>query len=78
MELFCSAIRKDSVSLLKFSFRGHILGFSYVISLICRLKYEYSCFFSHFYLFVIVVLFVFMLLMLLLAVVISLSLLFFM
>ena len=48
MALFCVAIRRDSVSLLKFSFRSHVHVFSCRISLVCRLKYPYSCFSSLF------------------------------
>ena len=57
MTLFCAAIRKDSVFLLRLPFQV----FSYEILLVCLLKYPYSCFSSHFSFQVIVVLFVLML-----------------
>ena len=44
MTLFCAVIRRDSVSLLSFSFLSHIQVFSWEISFVCRLKYSYSCF----------------------------------
>ena len=79
MALFCVVIRRDSVSLSKFPFHGHIQVFSWEISPVCRLKYPYSCFSFHFsFLVFTVVPFVLMLLVLLLAVVISLSWLFLM
>ena len=46
--LFYAAIRKNSVSLLKFSFLSHVQVFSYELTLVCRLKYPYSCFSSYF------------------------------
>ena len=49
MVLFCGAIRKDSVFLSRFHFRRHAQIFSYEISLVCRLKYPYSCFPSNFF-----------------------------
>ena len=75
MALFCAAIRIDSVSRLKFSFRSHVQVFSCKISLFCRLKYSYNCFSSHFF-FLVVVLLIIMLPVLFLATIISLSLLF--
>ena len=55
MALFCSAIGRDSVSLLKFPFISHHHVFSCEISLVCRLKCLYSCF-SSLFVFVIFVL----------------------
>ena len=48
MALFSAAIKRDSVSLLKFSFLSHVQIFSCEISLACRLKCPYNCFSSHF------------------------------
>ena len=50
MVLFCAAIRRDSVSPLKFPlfFFSHIHVFFCEISPVCRLKYLYSCFFFSF------------------------------
>ena len=48
MALFHAAIKRDSVSSLSFLSLSHDQVFSCVISLVCRLKYPYSCFFSHF------------------------------
>ena len=48
MALFCAAIRRDSVFLLRFPFLNHIQVFSCEILLICHLKCLYSCFSSHF------------------------------
>ena len=45
MVLFCAAIRRDSVSLLWFSFLSHVQVFLCEISVVCRLKYPYSYFF---------------------------------
>ena len=47
--LFCAAIRRDSVSLLRFPFLSRVQVFSSETSLVCRLKYPYSCFSSHFF-----------------------------
>ena len=44
MELFCAAFRRDSVSILKFSFRSHVSLFACEISLVYRLEYLYNCF----------------------------------
>ena len=49
MSLFCTAIRRNSVSLLRFTFHSHVQVFSCVILLICRLKCPLSCFSSHFF-----------------------------
>ena len=76
MTLFCAAIIRDSVSLLKFPFPSHVQGFSCVISLVCRLEYPYS-FSSNFCFLIIVVLLILVLCLLFLVAVISLSLLFF-
>ena len=47
--LFWATIRRDSVSLLRFPFRNHVQVLSGEISPVCRLKYPYNCFSSHFY-----------------------------
>ena len=44
MALFYTAIRRDSVSLLRFHFLSYIRVFSCEISLVCRLKYPYRFF----------------------------------
>ena len=49
MALFCTVIRRNSVSFLMFPFRSHVQVFMWNISFVCRLKYSYSCFPSHFY-----------------------------
>ena len=78
MALICAAIRRDSVSFLKFSFLNHIQLFSCEISLVCLLKYPYSCFSSYFcFLVFVAALFVFMHSVLLLVAVFNLFLLFF-
>ena len=59
MALFCAAIRRESVSLFRFPFLGYVQVFSYTISLVCLLKYPYSCFSSHFCFLVIIVLLIF-------------------
>ena len=56
--LFCAAIRKDSVSLLRFLFLRHIYVFLCEMLIISRLKRPQSCFSSHFCFLVIVVLLV--------------------
>ena len=71
MALFCEAMRRDSVSLLRSYFRSCVQVFSCEMSLVCRLKYQHNCFYSHFWFLVTVVLFVFTLSVLLLATVIS-------
>ena len=48
MVLFCAAIRRDSVSLLRFPFLSHVQVCSFEMSLVSHLKYLYSCFSSHF------------------------------
>ena len=74
MALFCTAIRRDSVSLLRFPFFSHVHIFSCEMSLVSRLKHPYSCFSSHFYFLVIFILLIFVLSVLFLVVVISLPL----
>ena len=61
MVLFCAAIRRDSVSLLKFSFLSHVQVFSSGMLLFSRLNRPWSCFSSYFYFLVIVILLVFVL-----------------
>ena len=73
MALFCAAIKRDSVSLLRFSFLIHVQVFSCKISLACRLKCPYSCFSSHFCFLVIFGLLTLVLLILSLVAAISLS-----
>ena len=51
MALFCTAIKRDSVSLEMFPFDNYVHVFSCTISAICCLKYPYSCFSSYFYFF---------------------------
>ena len=46
--LFCAAIRRDSVSLLRLPFLNNVQVFSCKISLFCRLKCSYSYFSFHF------------------------------
>ena len=75
MVLLCAAIRRDSVSLLRFPFHSHVQVFLCEILSVCLLKYPYSYFSSRFC-FLVNVLFVLILSPLLLAAVISLSLLF--
>ena len=48
LTLFCAAIKRHSVSLLRFPFLCHVHIFSYLIFLVCCLKYLYSCFSSYF------------------------------
>ena len=71
MILFCVAIRRDSVSLLRFPFLSHIHIFSSEISFVCRLNCPYSCF-PHFYFLIILVQSMIVLSVLFLAAVISL------
>ena len=54
-----AVIRKDSASLFKFPFLSHIQVFSCEILSVCRWKYLYSCFSSHFCSLVIVILLIF-------------------
>ena len=56
MALICAAIRRDSVSLLKFPFLSHVQVLSSGILFISRLKRPQSCFPSHFCFLVIVIL----------------------
>ena len=56
MALLYAAIRRDSVSLLRFPFLRLVQVFSREISLVCRLKDPYSCFSSYFCFLVIFVL----------------------
>ena len=78
MALFCVAVRRDPVSRFRFILVNYVHVFLYAISFVCRLKYSYSCFVSHFCFYVlVVVLFVFMSPKLFQAAVICLSLLFF-
>ena len=72
MSLFCAAIRKYSVSLLRFPFLSQIQVFSCEMSLVCRLKCPYSCFYSHFCFLVIFVLLILVLSVLFLVAIISL------
>ena len=53
MTLFSTAVRRVSLSLLRFLFLNHIQVSLREISLICRLKCPYSCFASQFYFLVI-------------------------
>ena len=48
MALFCPAIRRASVFLLRFPFNNHVQLFSYSTSSVCPLKYPYSCFSFYF------------------------------
>ena len=43
MALFSVADRRESVSLLRYSFLSHVQIFSSEISFVCRLKYPYKC-----------------------------------
>ena len=61
MALFCAAIRRDSVSLLRFPFLSHVQVFSGEISLVCRLKWTYNNLSSHFRFLVIFALLMFVL-----------------
>ena len=76
--LFCTAIRRYSVFLLRFPILSHARVFLCEISPVCRLKYQYICFSSHFCFLIIVVLLIIVLFVLFLVAVISPSLLFFM
>ena len=54
-----TTIRRDLVSLLRFSFLCHVQVFSCDILLVCRLKCQYNCFSSHFCFLIIFVLLIF-------------------
>ena len=56
MALFCAAIRKDSVFLLKFPFLSHVQVLSREMLFISRLKRPWNCFSSHFCFLVFVIL----------------------
>ena len=56
MALFCAAIRRDSVSILKFPFLSHVQVLSYEMLFISHLKRPWSCFPSHFCFLVFVIL----------------------
>ena len=59
MALFCAAIRRDYISLLKFPFLSQVHVLSYEILFISRLKRPWSCFPSHFcFLVIVIVLFI--------------------
>ena len=58
MALFCAAIGRGSVSLLRFIFCSHVHVVSRAISPVCHLKYPYSCLSSHFS-FIVFVIFVY-------------------
>ena len=59
--LLCAAIKRYSVSHLRFPFHCHDEDFSYEISLVCHLKNPYSCFYFHFCFLIIFVLLMFVL-----------------
>ena len=55
LALFCAAIRRVSVSLLRFPFLSLVQVFSCEMMFICRLKRPYSCFSSYFcFLFIVI------------------------
>ena len=56
MASFCVAIRKDSLPLLRFPFLSHVQVFLCVLSLVCHLKYPYTCFSFHLFLVIFVML----------------------
>ena len=66
MALFCAAIRRDSVSLLKFAFLSHVQVLSCEMLFISRLKRPWSCFSSHFFFFLVFVILLSIVLLLLL------------
>ena len=47
MALFWAAIRRDSVSLLRFPFFSHVQIFTWAISLVCFLTYAYSYYYCY-------------------------------
>ena len=61
MTLFCDAIWRDSVSLLRFPFHSHFQFFPCDMLLICLLIHPWNCFSSHFCFVIIVILLVFFL-----------------
>ena len=71
MELFCAAIRRDSVSLLKFPFLSQVQVLLCEMLFISLLKHTYSCFSFHFCFLIIVIMLFIMLLVSFLMVVIS-------
>ena len=71
MASFCAAIRKDTVSLLRFTFVSHVYVFSCEMLLINRLNLPLSCFSPHFCFLVLAVLLVYELSVLFLVAVIS-------
>ena len=71
IRLFCTAIRRDSVSLWRFPLLSHVPVFWWEISVVCGSKYPWNCFHSHFCFLVIVVLLIIKLFVLSLVVVIS-------
>ena len=72
MTLFCAAVWRDSVSLLRLPFLSHVSVFLYDILVVYRLKCPYNCFSSHFCFLVIFVLLRFVLSAVFLVVVINL------
>ena len=56
MVLFWTIIRSDSVSFVRFPILSHVQVLSSEIYIVCRLKYPYNWFSSHFCFLVIVVL----------------------
>ena len=58
MALFCAAIRRDSISLLKFPFLSHVQVLSCEMLFISRLNSPWGCFSSNFCFQVIVILFI--------------------
>ena len=72
MALFCPAIRRDSISLLRFPFLNHVHIFFSEKLLTSCLKRQLSCFASHFWFLVVIVQLVFVLSVLLRVAVISL------
>ena len=54
--LFCVAVRRYSLSLLRFLFLSYVKVFFCEISFVCLLKCPYSCFYSHFFLVIFVML----------------------
>ena len=74
MASFCAAIRRDSVSFLKFPSLSHVLVFSNEMSFISRLKHPWSCFPFHFcFLFIVLLLVTVLSVSFLMAVISSLS-----